>query len=68
MKPLVSIIMPSFNSGRYIHNTIKSVVSQSYNNWELIIGTYTIPNWISIIGIVVPAILAFHLIKIKREL
>ena len=29
--------MPSFNSGRYIHNTIKSVVSQSYNNWELII-------------------------------
>jgi Flp pilus assembly protein protease CpaA len=38
------------------------------NNWELIIGSYTIPNWISIIGIVVPAILAFHLIKIRREL
>ena len=38
------------------------------NNWELIIGNYTIPNWISIIGIIVPAILAFHLIKIKREL
>ena len=38
------------------------------NNWELIIGNYTIPNWISIIGIIVPAILAFHLIKIRREL
>ena len=38
------------------------------NNWELIIGSYIIPNWISIIGIVVPAILAFHLIKIRREL
>ena len=29
--------MPSFNSGKFIHKTIKSVVSQSYNNWELII-------------------------------
>ena len=38
------------------------------NNWELIIGSYNIPNWISIIWIVVLAILAFHLIKIKREL
>ena len=34
----------------------------------LILGSYTIPNWISIIGIIVPAILAFHLIKIRREL
>ena len=38
------------------------------NDWELIIGTWITPNWISIIGILVPAILAFHLIKIKREL
>ena len=38
------------------------------NDWKLIIGTYPIPNWVSIIGIVVPAILAFYLIKIKREL
>jgi len=37
MKPLVSVIMPSFNSGKFIHKTIKSVVSQSYNNWELIV-------------------------------
>lgn len=34
---LVSIIMPVFNSERYILDTIKSVINQSYYNWELII-------------------------------
>jgi len=35
--PLVSIITPSFNSEKYIAETIKSVQNQSYANWELII-------------------------------
>lgn len=34
---LVSIIMPSYNSGNYISNSIKSVISQTYCNWELLI-------------------------------
>lgn len=34
---LVSIIMPSFNTGRFIGETIKSVQRQTYSNWELII-------------------------------
>ena len=34
---LVSIIMPAYNSEPYIRNTIKSVIGQSYDNWELII-------------------------------
>ena len=38
------------------------------NNWKLIIGSYTIANWINIVGIVVPSTLAFPLIKIRREL
>lgn len=37
MDELVSIIMPSFNTGEYITETIESVLAQSYNNWELII-------------------------------
>ena len=37
MGDLVSIIMPSYNTGRFINETIKSVLSQSYSNWELII-------------------------------
>ncbi|WP_075809308.1 glycosyltransferase family 2 protein [Paraclostridium sordellii] len=34
---LVSIIMPTFNSGKYIEKSIESVIYQSYREWELII-------------------------------
>ena len=37
MSELVSIIMPSFNTGRFIKKTINSVLNQTYKNWELII-------------------------------
>ena len=37
MNELVSIIMPSYNSDRYIGQSIKSVINQTYVNWELII-------------------------------
>lgn len=37
MDDLVSIIMPSYNTGIYIKETIESVISQTYKNWELII-------------------------------
>jgi teichuronic acid biosynthesis glycosyltransferase TuaG len=35
--PLISIIMPSFNSSRLINKSIDSVIKQTYKNWELII-------------------------------
>jgi len=37
MGNLVSIIMPSYNTGRFIKETIESVLAQTYSNWELII-------------------------------
>lgn len=37
MEDLVSIIMPSYKCGQYIAESIKSVQSQTYKNWELII-------------------------------
>lgn len=37
MNDLVSIIMPSYNTAKYISDSIKSVQAQTYENWELII-------------------------------
>tara|TARA_B110001469_G_scaffold127101_1_gene146693 strand:- start:2088 stop:2849 length:762 start_codon:yes stop_codon:yes gene_type:complete len=35
--PLVSIITPSYNSEKFISQTIKSILVQTYTNWELLI-------------------------------
>jgi glycosyltransferase involved in cell wall biosynthesis len=35
--PLVSIIMPAYNRASLIHETLDSVLSQTYTNWECII-------------------------------
>lgn len=37
MNDLVSVIMPSYNTGRFIAESIESVLSQTYENWELLI-------------------------------
>lgn len=37
MSGLVSIIMPSFNTAKYIGESISSVIAQTYTDWELII-------------------------------
>ena len=37
MNDLVSIIMPSYNTGQFIKESINSVINQTYDNWELII-------------------------------
>ena len=37
MDALVSIITPSFNSEKFISETIQSVLNQDYINWEMII-------------------------------
>ncbi|WP_405200156.1 glycosyltransferase family 2 protein [Christiangramia sp. LLG6405-1] len=34
---LVSVIMPAYNSEAYIADAIRSVISQTYHNWELLI-------------------------------
>ncbi len=51
MKVKVSIITPAYNSSKFIGETIKSVINQSYSNWEMIIvddcsndDTYQIVN------------------------
>lgn len=36
-QPLVSIVMPVYNCEQYLGEAIESVLSQSYQNWELLI-------------------------------
>lgn len=37
MRAIISIIVPNFNKGAYIEATLKSIIAQTYNNWEVII-------------------------------
>ena len=34
---MISIIIPNYNKSEYLVNTINSVKSQTYENWECII-------------------------------
>lgn len=36
-RPLVSIIIPAYNVGRYIENCILSIIRQSYGNIEILV-------------------------------
>jgi len=35
--PLVSVIMPAYNSERFIEDAVCSVIAQTYTNWELLV-------------------------------
>src|SRR5262245_3630207 len=36
-RPLISIVLPTYNGARYLHQAIDSCLAQTYQNWELII-------------------------------
>jgi len=37
VQPLVSVIMPAYNTEKFIGESIQSVVDQTYTNWELLV-------------------------------
>ncbi|MBR4251681.1 MAG: glycosyltransferase family 2 protein [Kiritimatiellae bacterium] len=36
MSELVSIVMPAYNNGEYVGATVRTVLAQTYRNWELL--------------------------------
>ena len=36
-EPLVSVIIPAYNAGKFLHLSVESVRQQSYPNWEIVI-------------------------------
>ena len=37
LNPKISIILPNYNSHKYISDTLDSIINQSYKNWELVL-------------------------------
>lgn len=37
MHPLISIIIPTYNSAKYVEESIDSVLNQNYTNWECLV-------------------------------
>jgi teichuronic acid biosynthesis glycosyltransferase TuaG len=50
LNSLVSIITPSYNTSRFIGETIECVINQTYKNWELLItDDFSVDNSVEII-------------------
>ena len=52
--PLVSVVMPTYNAERYVDSSIKSVLNQSFSDWELLVvddcsadGTSSVVEWLA---------------------
>jgi glycosyltransferase involved in cell wall biosynthesis len=37
MSPLISVIVPCYNYGLYIRDAVESIISQRYENWEMLV-------------------------------
>ncbi|MDO8317285.1 MAG: glycosyltransferase family 2 protein [Flavobacterium sp.] len=67
-KPLVSIITPSFNSAKFIAETIQSVQNQTYQQWEMIIvDDCSTDETVSIIQEIANKDSRIQLIKLKKN-
>ena len=59
-QPLVSVIMPAYNCEKYIEIAIRSVITQTYQNWELLViddgSTDTTPDIVKALSLEDPRI------------
>lgn len=65
---LVSIVVPVYNCERFINHTIKTVLNQTYQNWELLlVDDCSTDNSVSIINGYVAGDNRIKLIKLKEN-
>lgn len=69
IEPLVSVIMPSYNSSKFIKYSILSVVGQTYTNWELLItDDYSKDNSVELIDEWVKQDCRVKLFRLKKNM
>ncbi len=67
-KNTVSVITPAYNVSRFVSKTIKSVLNQTYQNWEMIIiDDVSTDNSVNIVEKYVKRDNRFRLIKLEKN-
>ena len=65
---MFSVIIPNYNKGRYVEHTLKSIISQSFLDWEaIIIDDFSSDNSIEIIKKIIKNDLRFRFIINKQN-
>ena len=66
--PFVDVVMPNYNKGQYLEESIGSVINQNYKNWKLIIiDNFSNDNSIKIINNFRASANKIKLINLKRN-
>ncbi len=51
INPLISVVIPCYNSAKYLERLLKSLINQTYTNWEAIfVDNYSVDNSLEIIS------------------
>ena len=68
MQELVSIIMPNYNSAQFIAESIRSVLAQTYKNWDLIlVDDHSTDDSVKVIEALVADDKRIKLIKLSKN-
>ena len=51
MKPLTSIVIPTYNHAHFLKEALQSVIEQTYENWEaIVVNNYSLDNTVNVVN------------------